>query len=188
MIKKGITLILFLLVILTGCTARPAVNNKIISSSTSKQNTIKENKSILFKYLYAGFVLQTNTEQSNSDNGFPVGTIVFNTDKEWENFMNKYFIDISSVNHDFKNIDMAYEFPSGKVDFTKESIIYNSQLSAKNDVYAMAYQIDKIEMKNNQPNVLIKDLNNNLRISTACMNGFQRYIILVSVNKSDLPK
>jgi len=83
MIKKCITLILFLIVILTGCTARPAVNNKIVSSSISKQNSIKENKSIPFEYLYAGFVLQTNT-----DNGFPVGTIAFNTNKEWEDFMN----------------------------------------------------------------------------------------------------
>jgi len=103
-------------------------------------------------------------------------------------FYEQYFIDKSSVKHKFKYIDMAYKFPGGKVDFTKKSIIYNSQLSAKNDVYAMAYQIDKIEIKNNQPNVLIEDLDNNLRISTACINGFQRYIILVSVNKCDLPK
>jgi hypothetical protein len=188
MIKKRITLILFLLLILTGCTARPAVNNKIVSSSTNKQNSIKENKSIPFEYLYSGFVLQSNTLQSNDDNGFPVGTIVFNTDKEWEDFMDKYFIEKNSVNHDFKYADMAYEFPGRKVDFTKESIIYNSQLSAKNDVYTIAYQIDKIEIENNQPNVLIKGLDNNLRISTACINGFQRYIIIVSVNKCNLPK
>ena len=106
MIKKGIALIVFLLMVLTGCIARPDVNSKTANSLTSKQDSIKENKSIPFKYLYAGFVLQTNTEQSNSDNGFPVGTIIFNTDKEWEDFMNKYFVDKSSINHDFKYADI----------------------------------------------------------------------------------
>lgn len=174
MFKKGVTLILFFLVILTGCTAKSLANN--------------ENKSIPFKYLYAGFVLQTNTEQSNSDNGFPVGTVVFNTNKEWADFINKYFVDENSVNHDFKYADMSYRLPLQQVDFTKEAIIYNSALSAKNDVYASAYQIDKIEIDKNQPNVITKDLDNNMGISTACLNGFQRYIILVSVNKSDLTK
>ncbi|MFL0268720.1 hypothetical protein [Candidatus Clostridium radicumherbarum] len=174
MFKKGIAFILFFLVILTGCTAKPLTNN--------------QNKSIPFKYLYAGFVLQTNTEQSNSDNGFPVGTIVFNTNKEWMDFINKYFIDKNSVNHDFKYADMSYRLPGDKVDFTKESIIYNSALSAKNDVYVEAYQIYKIEIEKNQPKVIMKDLDNNLSISTACLNGYQRYIILVSVYKSDLQK
>ncbi|MFL0246323.1 hypothetical protein [Candidatus Clostridium stratigraminis] len=174
MFKKGITVVFFLLFIMTGCTAKPVKNN--------------QNNSIPFKYLYAGFVLQTNTEQSNSDNGFPIGTIVFNTSKEWTDFIDKYFIDKNSVNHDFKYADISYRLPSDKVDFTKESIIYNSALSAKNDVYAAAYQIYKIEIEKHQPKVIIQDLDNNLSISTACLNGFQRYIVLVSVNKSDLQK
>lgn len=140
-------------------------------------------KTIPFNYFYAGFVAQEGTEQANDENGFPVGTVLINTEKQWEDFKSKYLYERGSM----KYSDMSYRF-NKPANFDKESIIYNSPLSAKPDVFAAAYQIDKIVLENNQPKVMIKEFDNGLKITTTCYNVYQRYIILVTVNKSDLPQ
>ena len=189
MLKKAIFFTLFIITMITGCSNKAITSNNISNYGTNKQDKISNAKSIPFKYLYAGFVIQNNKDLPIDNKQFPVGTVVINTDKEWQDFTYTYFKFKNSVSRNFEYADMAYKFPNGTVDFSKESIIYNSQLSAKSDVYAVAYQIDKIEIENNKPNVLIKEFDNGLRITTSNFINFDhRYIILISINKSDLPK
>jgi hypothetical protein len=172
------------LIIFTGCNSPNKSNNPTNSLHKNKPDSVSQNNSIPFKYLYAGFVLQDNVELPIGNDVFPIGTIVINTEKEWKDFGNKYLF---YKNGDFAYMDIAYRFTQ-PVDFNKESIIYNSELSAKQDVYTSAYQIDKIEIQDNKPNVIIKDLDN-FSITTMNYKGsVHRYIILLTINKSDLPK
>lgn len=180
MVKKHpffivISIICFIFV---GCNNIGRLSN--ITKPIYQAKSVSQNKVIPFKYFYEGFVLQNNSKLPIGNNELPVGTVVINTDKEWSDFKNKYL--------DYKSGDMAYRFNT-PADFAKESIIYNSVLNAKPDIYAVAYQIDKIRIEDSKINVLIRDLDNNLRITTTNYEGADhRYIILVTVNKSDLSK
>jgi hypothetical protein len=131
-----------------------------------------------YRNLYAGFV---NEFGKNSDKGsyLPTGDVLLSTEKEWDAFYNKYLQLNMSVN--YSNIPGIY---TKNFDFSRNSVLYHSELSAKEDVYSYAYPIDRVVVENHKPVLHSKtsDFGNGFEISAAGL----RYIVLVSLKKSDL--
>jgi hypothetical protein len=100
------------------------------------------------------------------------------TEKEWNAFFQKYLQNDADVNYS--------EIPGNpdNFDFSKNSILYHSNLSAKEDVYSYAYPIDKIVLGDDHKPALSEkeDFGGGFRITA----NNSRYIILVSLKKSDL--
>lgn len=127
---------------------------------------------IPFSYLYTGFILQ-------KENKLPLETMIVNTEKEWQEFKNKYFLELT---------DMDYRFNTSiPVDFSRESIVYDSKPSAKEDIYSMAYQIDRVELVDNKIGVDMKYIKNEPMITVANYEfAVHKYITLLKVKKSNL--
>jgi len=173
MVKKLISLVLFFMIALTGCTNKFALSSNTSINVTTNDNIISKGKLIPFKYAFTGFVFVDDVV-----NDLPIGTKVFNTQKEWNNFVSK----------SFPYDDIPMPVYSGGIDFIKDSLIYYSILDAKGDFYAKAWQIDKITVENQQLNVTAKELDNNLTITAnnSEKKGGHRYVILAAVEKKYL--
>ncbi|MDF2632769.1 MAG: hypothetical protein K0Q85_1365, partial [Caproiciproducens sp.] len=124
-------------------------------------------KDIPYRNFYAGFI-------EDKDQALPIGDILINSQNEWDVFKEKYLQD---------SIDVDYSY-SSPIDFKDNSILYHSQLSAKEDVFSSALPIDKVVIEDNRPVLYEKDFDNGFRITTTN----RRYVILVLVEKSDIIK
>lgn len=83
---------------------------------TNKQNKANNNKSIPFKYYFTGFVSVKDVV-----NDLPIGIKVFNTQDDWSKFTDK----------SFPYNDIPLPVYSGGIDFEKDSLIYYSDVDAK---------------------------------------------------------
>lgn len=171
--KKAISLfVLLITLILIGYT-----NKSVISSNTHKKTisktSINRAGSIPFTYAFTGFVYVDDVY-----NSLPTGIKVFNSQNQWDNFVHKSF----SYN------DIPLPVYSGGLNFSKYSLIYDSNVDAKGDFYAKAWQINKIAVINHKLNVTIKDLDGKLTITAnnSAKKGGQRYVILATVEKKYL--
>ncbi|MDV3425709.1 MAG: hypothetical protein LIR50_00295 [Bacillota bacterium] len=173
MVKKSIGLVLLLMMVLTGCADKFDISNKTSINVTAIEDSAGLDKSIPYKYAFTGFVFVDDVV-----NGLPAGTKVFNTQEEWNSF----------VSDSFPYSDIPLPVYSGGINFTKDSLIYYSIVDAKVDFYAKAWQIDKITVKNQKLNVIVKNLDGNLTITAnnSEKKGGHRYVILAAVEKKYL--
>ena len=175
MVKEDIGLVLLIMIMLTGCSNKAVVANNASKTTNVKteQNNASETKSIPFKYAFTGFVPVKDVV-----NDLPVGIKVFNTQEEWAIFFDK----------SFPYADIPLPIYSGGIDFTKDSLVYYSVVDAKVDFYAIARQIDKIIIQNQQLNITTKDLDGNLAITANNSENSDkhRFVILVTIEKQYL--
>lgn len=150
-----------------------------ISGMTKADASVSNGTGIPYKNVFAGFVGECG-KNGDDKTYLPVGDILLSSKKEWDAFFQKYLQFNSDVNYS------SIPGNDNGFDFSKKSILYHSELSAKEDVFAYAYPIDRIALdKDRKPVLLEKEtFDNGFRISA---NG-SRYIILVSLKKSDLAK
>lgn len=134
-------------------------------------------KVIPYRNLYAGFVLQNSKSLKIGEKELPIGDILLGSEKDWKSFRNQYLSN---------SIDVGY-FAEQDIDFKKDAILYHSQNSAKQDVFANAAAIEKVVLENHKPVLYEKSFGNGFRITTTNYPYAQhRYVILVVVKKSDL--
>lgn len=132
---------------------------------------------IPYEPVFAGFVSEYGKDGDESTY-LPTGDILLGTEKEWDAFFQKYLQYDANVNYS------GIPGNSDSFDFSGNSILYHSELSAKEDVYSYAYPIDQIVLGNDHKPALQEkeDFGNGFRITA---NG-SRYIILVSLKKADI--
>ena len=132
-----------------------------------KNGSSTNERDIPYRNLYAGFIEDKNQT-------LPIDDILINSQNEWGVFKEKYL-------QDSIDVDFSYSSP---IDFKDDSILYHSQLSAKEDVFSSALPIDKVVIEDNRPVLYEKDFDSGFRITTTR----RRYVILVLLEKSDLIK
>jgi len=172
--KKSIWFLISLILIFSimGCSGKfkPSTTPKKVSDKISTNTAIKTG--ISFQYAFSGFVDMKSTIYD-----YPAGTIIFSTDSEWTAFKGKYLS--YSIPYSGYNVD--------PIDFTKQSVIYYSIISAKPDSYAIAYQIDNIQIQSKKLIINTKFFENNFNIMIANLNNiYHRFVIAVTVDKKDL--
>ena len=165
--KKFISLVLIVMVILTGCIS------KSVSGSNMLNAYAATNKSIPFKYAFTGFVPVKDVYKD-----LPSGVKVFKTEKDWTKFKDKYLA----------GVNIPYPGYAGGFNFSKNYVIYYSTLDAKADFYAKAWQIGKVSIVNKQVKIALKEISSSLTITASNSEKFggHRYVIILTVNKNYL--
>ncbi len=144
--------------------------------SAVKQCIVKvTEKTVSFRNLYAGFVLENNSALKLGK--LPSGDVLLSTKKDWEDFTSKYL----------KNsADLTSELPS--IDFGKDSVLYHSDAAEQQGTFAVARPADLVAIEAKKPVLHEKDFDGGFRITTANYKFAEyRYVVLVLLKKADLP-
>ncbi len=133
-------------------------------------------KTVPFRNLYAGFVLENNTTLKLG--GLPTGDVLLDTKKDWDAFESKYL----------KNsADLEKELPSS-IDFAKDSVLYHSDSADRQNSFAAARPADLVAIVDRKPVLREKDFGDGFRVTTANYSFAEyRYVVLVLLKKADLP-
>lgn len=128
-------------------------------------------KTVPYRFLYAGFVPENDKTLKLGQ--LPTGNLLLGTEKDWDAFKSKYLRYSPDVDYSSQT----------SFDFNRDSILYHSQPSAKQNVYGTAAAIDKVALENHKPVLYEKSFENGFRITAS---GDRRYVVLVLVKKSDI--